>query len=197
MQFERDTLTQVVEARNRAVSAPDQASRMAAENQITAGMGRLLAVMENYPQLKADENVVKLQEELTTTENQIAFTRQAYNDVVLELNTKVETLPDQHHRQQFRLQGRRLLQGRARRRGAAQGRSFTGRSRSQGLSAAPDFPLTASNPRSSYDGAKHRLSGARAGEPRRHGPAGRGVHRSVHRARLWLRLCARQRAAPR
>jgi LemA protein len=93
MQFERDTLTQVVEARSRAVSAPNQASQMAAENQITAGMGRLLAVMENYPQLKADENVVKLQEELTTTENQIAFTRQAYNDVVLELNTKVETFP--------------------------------------------------------------------------------------------------------
>src|SRR5208282_646202 len=93
MQFERDTLTQVVEARSRAVSAPNQASRMAAENEITAGMGRLLAVMENYPQLKADENVVKLQEELTTTENQIAFTRQAYNDVVLELNTKVETFP--------------------------------------------------------------------------------------------------------
>ena len=93
MQFERDTLTQVVEARNRAVSAPNQASQMAAENQISAGMGRLLAVMENYPQLKADENVVRLQEELTTTENQIAFTRQAYNDVVLALNTKVETFP--------------------------------------------------------------------------------------------------------
>ncbi len=93
MQFERDTLTQVVEARNRAVSAPNQAAQMAAENQITAGMGRLLALMENYPQLKADENVVKLQEELTTTENQIAFTRQAYNDVVLGLNTKVETFP--------------------------------------------------------------------------------------------------------
>src|SRR5580704_10341062 len=83
MQFERDTLTQVVEARAKAVSAPDQASRMAAENQITTGMGKLLAVMENYPQLKADENVLKLQEELTTTENQIAYARQAYNDVVL------------------------------------------------------------------------------------------------------------------
>ena len=93
MHFERDTLTQVVEARNQAVSAPNQASQMAAENQISAGMGRLLAVMENYPQLKADENVVRLQEELTTTENQIAFTRQAYNDVVLALNTKVETFP--------------------------------------------------------------------------------------------------------
>jgi LemA protein len=93
MQFERDTLTQVVEARAKAVSAPDQASRMAAENQITAGLGKLLALMENYPQLKADENVLKLQEELTTTENQLAFARQAYNDVVLELNTRIQTFP--------------------------------------------------------------------------------------------------------
>jgi len=93
MQFERDTLTQVVEARAKAVSAPDQASRMAAENQITAGLGKLLAVMENYPQLKADENVLKLQEELTTTENQLAFARQAYNDVVLELNTRIQNFP--------------------------------------------------------------------------------------------------------
>ncbi|MGH7925119.1 MAG: LemA family protein [Candidatus Binatus sp.] len=93
MQFERDTLTQVVEARAKAVSAPDQTSRMAAESQITAGLGKLMAVMENYPQLKADENVLKLQEELTTTENQIAFARQAYNDVVLDLNTRVQTFP--------------------------------------------------------------------------------------------------------
>ena len=93
MQFERDTLTQVVEARAKAVSAPDQASRMAAETQITTGMSKLLAVMENYPQLKADENVLKLQEELTTTENQIAYARQAYNDVVLDLNTRIETFP--------------------------------------------------------------------------------------------------------
>ena len=93
MQFERDTLTQVVEARAKAVSAPDQASRMAAENQITTGLGKLMAVVENYPQLKADENVLKLQEELTTTENQLAFARQAYNDVVLELNTRIQTFP--------------------------------------------------------------------------------------------------------
>jgi LemA protein len=93
MQFERDTLTQVVEARNRAVSAPDQGARIAAENQLTAGLGRLFALMENYPQLKADQNVMQLQEELTTTENQIAFSRQAYNDSVMGLNTRVETFP--------------------------------------------------------------------------------------------------------
>jgi LemA protein len=93
MQFERETLTQVVEARAKAVSAPDQASRMAAENQITAGLGKLLAVMENYPQLKADQNVMQLQEELTTTENQISFARQAYNDSVLDLNDRIQKFP--------------------------------------------------------------------------------------------------------
>src|SRR5208283_284798 len=93
MQFERDTLTTVVEARGRAIAAPDQASRVAAENQLTAGLGRLLAVMENYPQLKSDQNALQLQEQLTTTENQIAFSRQAYNDAVLTLNTKTEKFP--------------------------------------------------------------------------------------------------------
>jgi LemA protein len=93
MQFERDTLTQVVEARNRAVEAPSQAARLQAENQLTAGLGRLFALMENYPQLKSDQNVMQLQEQLTTTENQIAFARQAYNDAVLELNNRIETFP--------------------------------------------------------------------------------------------------------
>jgi len=93
MQYERDTLTQVVEARAKAVNATDQGTRIAAENQLTAGLGKLLAVMENYPQLKADQNVLRLQEELTTTENQIAFARQAYNDAVLSLNTRIETFP--------------------------------------------------------------------------------------------------------
>ena len=93
MQFERDTLTQIGDARAKAVSAPDQAARMAAENQITTGLGKLMAVMENYPQLKSDENVLKLQEELTTTENQIAYARQAYNDVVLDLNTRIQSFP--------------------------------------------------------------------------------------------------------
>jgi LemA protein len=93
MQFERDTLTQVVEARGRAIAATDQASRVAAENQLTAGLGRLLAVMENYPQLKSDQNALQLQEQLTTTENQIAFSRQAYNDAVLNLNNRIQAFP--------------------------------------------------------------------------------------------------------
>src|SRR6516225_5351105 len=93
MQFERDTLTQVVEARKRAVEAPNQAARLQTENQLTAGLGRLFALMENYPQLKSDQNVLQLQEQLTTTENQIAFARQAYNDAVLELNNRIEIFP--------------------------------------------------------------------------------------------------------
>src|ERR1700689_2212697 len=93
MQFERETLTQVVEARGRAIAAPDQASRVAAENQLTAGLGRLLAVFERYPDLKADQNVMQLQEQLTTTENQLAFARQAYNDVVLNYNTRIQSVP--------------------------------------------------------------------------------------------------------
>lgn len=93
MQFERDTLTQVVEARNRAVAAPNQEARAAAENQLTTGLGRLLAVFENYPQLKADQNVMQLQEQLTTTENQLSFSRQAYNDVVLNYNTRIQSFP--------------------------------------------------------------------------------------------------------
>ena len=93
MEFERDTLTQVVEARNRAVAAPNQTARVAAENQLTAGLGRLLVIMERYPQLKADQNVMQLQEQLTTTENQLAFARQAYNDVVLNYNTRIQAFP--------------------------------------------------------------------------------------------------------
>jgi LemA protein len=93
MQFERDTLTQVVEARGRAIAATTPGARLEAENQLSAGLGRLLAVFENYPQLKADQNVMSLQEQLTTTENQISFARQAYNDVVLQLNTKIQSFP--------------------------------------------------------------------------------------------------------
>ncbi len=93
MQFERDTLTQVVEARGKAIAATTQSARLEAENQLTTGLGRLLAVFENYPQLKADQNVMNLQEQLTTTENQLSYSRQAYNDVVLQLNTKIQSFP--------------------------------------------------------------------------------------------------------
>ena len=64
-----------------------------AENLLTQSLGRIFALMENYPELKANENVLSLQEELTTTENQIAFARQYYNDLVMRFNLRQEVFP--------------------------------------------------------------------------------------------------------
>jgi LemA protein len=94
MQYERETLERVVQARARAVSAGgDIRESAAAESVLSQSLGRLFALMENYPTLKANENVLKLQEELTTTENQIAFARQFYNDMVMQFNTRQEVFP--------------------------------------------------------------------------------------------------------
>ncbi len=99
MEFEQETLTRVVEARNAAVSAqaagPSQAGQSAqAENMLTGALRQLFALVENYPQLKANENVMQLQEELTTTENQIGFSRQHYNSTVRDYNTSIQTFPN-------------------------------------------------------------------------------------------------------
>jgi LemA protein len=99
MEFEQTTLTRVVEARNAAVSAqqagPAGAQQSAqAENILTGALRQLFALVENYPQLKANENVMQLQEELTTTENQIGFSRQHYNSTVREYNTSIQTFPN-------------------------------------------------------------------------------------------------------
>lgn len=99
MEFEQETLTKVVEARNAAVSAqaqgPANAQQSAqAENFLTGALRQLFALVENYPQLKANENVMQLQEELTTTENQIGFSRQHYNSTVREYNTSIQTFPN-------------------------------------------------------------------------------------------------------
>lgn len=93
MTYEQDTLRKVIEARNGAVAAETPAQIAAAEQQLTPAMGKLFAVMEAYPQLKAQDNVAKLMEELSTTENKIAFSRQYYNDSVMRLNNAVESVP--------------------------------------------------------------------------------------------------------
>jgi LemA protein len=95
MGFEQDVLTRVTEARAGAVAAGAQgpAGAAAAENQLTQALRSLFAVVENYPELKSNQNVLALQEQLTTTENQIAFSRQHYNTVVLEYNTGIATFP--------------------------------------------------------------------------------------------------------
>jgi LemA protein len=95
MSFEQDVLTKVTEARANAVSAGARgvAEQSTAENQLTGALRSLFAVAENYPTLKANENVLALQEQLTTTENQISFARQYYNSSVLEFNTSIQTFP--------------------------------------------------------------------------------------------------------
>ena len=90
---EKEIFEKVAEARNSAISAksvPDQAQ---AENQITQALRQLFAVVENYPDLKANQNFLALQEELTATEGRIAFARQFYNDTVLSYNNKVQQFP--------------------------------------------------------------------------------------------------------
>ena len=93
MSYEQETLRQVIEARNQAVKAPTPAAAMQAENALTGAMGKLFAVMEAYPDLKANQNVGRLMEELTGTENKISFARQFYNDSVMSLNNMVQSFP--------------------------------------------------------------------------------------------------------
>lgn len=93
MEFEQDTLEKVISARAKAVSAASPASKAEAENMLTQTIGKLFAVMENYPALKSNENVMQLQEEITSTENKIAFARQLYNDLVANYRTKLQVFP--------------------------------------------------------------------------------------------------------
>src|SRR6266516_1029800 len=95
MQFEQKVLTDVTNARAAAVSAGAQgvAAQAPAENALTSTLRSLFAVVENYPELKANQNVLELQEQLTTTENQIAFSRQHYNATVLDFNTAIQVFP--------------------------------------------------------------------------------------------------------
>jgi LemA protein len=93
MKFEQDTLSKVVEARGKAVGASDPAARLEAEGQLSAGLGRLMAVWEQYPELKSIENAGRLQEELTSTENRIAYSRGYYNDLVANFNTLQASFP--------------------------------------------------------------------------------------------------------
>jgi LemA protein len=95
MGFEQDVLTKVTEARANAVAAGAKgpAEQAAAENALTGTLRSLFAVVENYPDLKANQNVMQLQEQLTTTENQISFSRQHYNATVLDYNNTIQTIP--------------------------------------------------------------------------------------------------------
>src|SRR6476469_8501786 len=95
MGFEQKVLTDVTNARAAAVAAGAQGpqAQAQAENALTGTLRSLFAVVENYPELKANQNVLELQEQLTTTENQISFSRQHYNATVLDYNTGIATVP--------------------------------------------------------------------------------------------------------
>jgi LemA protein len=105
IKHERETLEAVTRARNTALAAAQAASANPgnpaamqqlgqAEGALTGVLGRLLAVAESYPDLKANQNMLAIQEELSSTENKVAFSRQAFNDSVMEYNTKRESFPD-------------------------------------------------------------------------------------------------------
>jgi LemA protein len=90
---EREVFEEIAEARSRGMAADTVADQAQAENLVTRGLRQLLAVAEAYPQLKANQNFLALQEELTGTESKIAYARQFYNDQVMRLNTLIQSFP--------------------------------------------------------------------------------------------------------
>ncbi len=110
MQFEKDTLTKVMDMRTRAMYAPNMGDRLKAEGEISGLLGRLMAVWENYPDLKSNRNALQLQEELTTTENRISYARGHYNDIVSNLNTMVEQAPSNLVANVFRFEKKEFFQ---------------------------------------------------------------------------------------
>jgi len=104
MQFEQDTLEKVIAARNSAVAARGVADAAEKENVLTQTLSRLFALAENYPNLKANESVKALMEELTSTENKIGFARQFYNDIATRFNIAQQVFPDSLIAQTFKFQ---------------------------------------------------------------------------------------------
>jgi LemA protein len=121
MKHERETLEAVIAARQHAVNANATASAdpgnaaavqqmTAAESALTSSLGKMFALSEAYPDLKANQNMMQLTEELTSTENRIAFSRQAYNDSVMEYNTSLEQFPGSVIANMFTFKPAELLQ---------------------------------------------------------------------------------------
>lgn len=121
MQHERETLTAVIEARNQAAAAAKAAASHPengqavrslgnAESLLSGALGKLFALSENYPDLKANQTMSQLMEELTSTENKVAFSRQAFNDAVMEYNTYREQFPNNMVAGRSNFQAAELLQ---------------------------------------------------------------------------------------
>jgi LemA protein len=136
LKHERETLEAVVRARNAAVSGlkaaaaspgdPAALQQLAgAENALTGALGRLFAVAEAYPDLKANQNMMQLSEELTSTENKVAFARQAFNDAVMSYNTTREVFPNNFVASSFGFAAAQLLEIESAEKRAAPKVSFT------------------------------------------------------------------------
>ena len=170
MGYEQETLTKVVQARNAAVAATGPAQAGVAEAALSQATRGLFALVESYPQLKANDNVKQLQEELTTTENKIAFARQFYNDSVNAYNNRRQSFPAVLAVGLAGLRADRALQHARDRARGAQGRAA----------------LT-------YNGRHHRLRQRAEGQPAQHAGAAGRADGAGRAGRLRDRLAAGKR----
>jgi LemA protein len=108
---EKETLERVVQARNQAVSAQGPAAQGEAENVLTGALRQVFALSEAYPDLKANQNFLSLQEELTTSEDRVSYARQFYNDTVLKYNNKIQSVPSNLIAGMFSFQEREYFEG--------------------------------------------------------------------------------------
>ena len=108
---EKETLDAVIRARNAAISAPDSPNaQAAAEGQLTGALRQLFALGEAYPDLKANQNFLALQEELTATEGRVAYARQFYNDSVLAYNNKLQQFPTMYFARMLKFEKREYFE---------------------------------------------------------------------------------------
>jgi LemA protein len=108
---EKETLDAVIRARNAAIAAPsDPHAQAAADNQMTGALRQIFALSESYPDLKANQNFLALQEELTATEGRVAYSRQFYNDSVLEYNNKLEQFPTMYFARALKFERREYFE---------------------------------------------------------------------------------------
>ena len=109
-EHEKSTLDAVIQARNAAVAAPTPSATAAAEGQLTGALRQLFALGEAYPDLKANQNFLALQEELSATEGRVAYARQFYNDSVLEYNNKLQQFPTMYYAKMLKFERREYFE---------------------------------------------------------------------------------------
>ena len=111
MKHEKETLTEITQLRNQAMNAKDRDLKMKADDKMAKAVSGILnVVVENYPDLKANQNFLQLQEELSGIENKIAYSRQYYNDSVMMYNNKVQTVPTNMFAKMFNFQDKKFLE---------------------------------------------------------------------------------------